>query len=95
MLASSNSIRLVIQRVSSASTGSSTYRIIAYPERTGLHFKPAHFSSRSEVLAKLSEAIPDFDENLIRPDSDSTQVLFAGNLDLTDAQLVKLGLAEK
>ena len=91
----SDSIRLVIQRVSGAAPGSVSYRMIAYPDRQGLRFKPAHLASRTEILARLAEAIPGFDQQQVRADSDATQVIFAVNLDLTDAQLMKLGVAEK
>jgi len=90
-----DSIRLVIQRVSGVAPGSVSYRMIAYPDRQGLRFKPSHLSSRAEILARLAEAIPAFDQKQVRPDSGATQVLFAANLDLTDAQLMKLGVAYK
>jgi hypothetical protein len=69
--------------------------MIAYPDRHGLRFKTAHLASRAEILARLAEVIPGFDQKQVRPDSDATQVIFASNLDLTDAQLIKLGVAEK
>jgi hypothetical protein len=89
-----DSIRLVIQRVSGADTEAAGYRMIAYPERKGLCFRAAHFSSRAEVLSQIKAAIAGFDEKLLRGEHEATQVVFAGHLDLTDLQLIRLGVAE-
>jgi hypothetical protein len=89
-----DSIRLVIQRVSGVLPGSVSYRMIAYPERNGLRFRPAHFSNRAAVLSQMKAAIEGFDEKLLRGEHEATQVVFAASLDLTDQQLIRLGVAE-
>ena len=89
-----DSIRLVVQRVSGALAGSVSYRMIAYPKRKGLRFRPILLATRAEVIARMKAAIPNFDDKLIRPESESTQVLFASTFALTNQQLIQLGVAE-
>jgi hypothetical protein len=80
--------RLVVQSVS-ANTTAPVYRVILYPERERLR-TPLTFSSRGELLQRLTSAIPDFDPEKLREPGGSTRILFAETLELTDAQLAKL-----
>ena len=68
--------------------------MVAYPERKGMRFHPVHVSTRADVISLLEAAIPGFDEKTLRPESDATQVVFAGTLNLTDLQLIQLGIGE-
>jgi len=53
--------------------------------------EPSTFSSRSELLACLQEAIPSVDERAFAAADTATQILFARDLELSDEQLKVLG----
>ena len=86
-----NSVRLVIQLVRDGTKPH--YRVAVYPGPSGapLHVK---FSSRDELLERLRAAIPGFDEIHLLETGDATEILFADSMELSDAQLSSLGLAQ-
>jgi len=84
-------IRLVVQLVQEGSSPQLGYRVVAYPAPKGVKLRPATFSSREQLLQQLRTALPDFDPKLLAS-GDQPQVLFAGDMQLTTAQLSLLGL---
>ena len=86
-----NRIRLVIQEV--RGSGSPTYRVIAYPRRACMRDEPAIFTSLDELLARLKQALPGVDERVVAAGESGSQILFARELELSDDQLMVLGLA--
>jgi hypothetical protein len=84
-------IRLVVQLVLEGSPPQSQYRVVAYPAPRGVKLRPAAFSSRELLLQQLRTALPDFDLKLLATGA-QPQVLFAGDMQLTIAQLSLLGL---
>jgi hypothetical protein len=57
------SVRLVIQFVRRKGSVLPSYHVIVYPEPKGSR-NPLKLPSREQLLQRLSEATPDFDENL-------------------------------
>jgi len=84
-------IRVVVQLVLEGSPPQSQYRVVAYPAPGGVKLRPATFSSREQLLQQVGAALPDFDPKLLAA-GDEPQVLFAGDMQLTIAQLSVLGL---
>jgi hypothetical protein len=82
-----NVVRMVVQYV----TGNRTegYRVILYPKRQGFR-TPFTFGSRAELVHRLREAIPDFDESRVGSGSGSTEIIFAETMEVSDDQLKKL-----
>lgn len=63
------------------------------PPPSGLSFRPAKFQSREEVVTRLQEAVPGFD--LARLETGlQTQIIFAEDMELNEAQLVALGVTD-
>ena len=85
-----HTIRLVVQRVKGSSSNA-TYRLVAYPDPNGRTLNPVTFSSKDQLLQRLHTALPDFDAHLLREDHD-TNIVFAGEMELTSTQLSILGL---
>jgi hypothetical protein len=86
-----NHIRLVIQEV--RGSGSPTYRVIAYPRRACMRDEPAIFTSLDELLARLKQALPGVDAHVVAAGESGSQILFARELELSDDQLMVLGLS--
>jgi hypothetical protein len=84
-------IRLVVQLVLEGSPPQHQYRVVAYPAPQGVKLRPSTFSSRELLLQQIRTALPDFDPKLLAS-GDQPQVLFAGDMQLTIAQLSLLGL---
>jgi hypothetical protein len=88
-------VRLVVQQVDHGGTTTASYRILVYPGRPGMRDAPSVVASRKELVDRLRAAIPDFCEGDVGVANGSTSILFARELDLTDAQLDALGLISK
>jgi len=86
-------LRLVIQRVEEGYPPRSTYRLLAYPAPSGLTLRPAKFQSREEVVTRLQEAVPGFDPARLGTGL-QTQIIFAEDVELNEAQLVALGVTD-
>lgn len=86
-------IRLVVQLVQEGNPPHSGYRVVAYPAPSGVTLRPATFSSREQLLQRLQSALPDFDPELLAG-SHEARVLFARDMELTNAQLSLLGLVQ-
>jgi len=84
-------LRLVIQRVRDGGNPPVSYRVVAYPPPKGLTLRPAKFFSREQLLERLQSVLPDLDQNLQETVA-STQIAFAGDVQLSKAQLVALGI---
>jgi hypothetical protein len=84
-----NLVRLVIQSVCEKGSVAPGYRVIIYPERNPFR-GPLKFSSREQLLQRLGAAMPGFDTNHLRQAIGATQIIFAGTVELSDAQLAKL-----
>jgi hypothetical protein len=86
-----NRVRLVIQEI--RDSGSTSYRVIAYPRRACMRDEPATFSSFEDLLARLKQALPGTDELVVAAGKSRTQILLAREFELSDEQLKILGLA--
>jgi hypothetical protein len=84
-------LRLVIQLVQVGEPRRSIYRLMAYPAPTGMSLRPATFSSREALGERLRTAIPGFEETRLGTGL-NTQIIFAEDIDLTNAQIGALGL---
>ena len=82
-------LRLVIQSVAARGKASPQYRVVVYPEPMGFH-GPLIFFSREELLTRLSSAMPEFDANLVREPGGEARIVFAGMVNMTDAQFGRL-----
>ncbi len=82
-------LRLVIQSVPARGRASTQYRVVVYPEPMDFH-GPLIFFSREELLTRLSSAIPEFDVNLVREPDGEARIVFAGMVNMTDAQFSRL-----
>ena len=76
-------IRLVIQHI-----GVGNYRVIVYPAVKGR--EALRFSSREEMLERICAAIPGFDASEVKASGAGTEIVFAGNVTVTDAKIAKL-----
>ncbi len=85
-------VRLVIQRVEEGSPPRPIYRLVAYPAPPGMSLKPVKFSSREKLVEHLRAALPGFDHTRLGT-ALNTQIVFAEDVELNNAQLVGLGLA--
>jgi hypothetical protein len=86
-----STIRLVIQRVQDTRSPTPVYGLIAYPAPKGTTLRPANFSSRDSLLVRLRSALPDLEPEFL-PETLETQIVFAKDVELTNAQLLILGL---
>jgi len=84
-------LRLVIQRVEEGFPPRSTYRLLAYPAPSGVSLRPAKFQWREEVVNCLQAALPDFDPSRLGTGL-QTQIVFAEDIELNEAQLLALGV---
>jgi hypothetical protein len=86
-----HALRLVVQHVWESSSARSSYRIIAYSnDRT---YRPVEFESLDDLLRLLGKALPEFDVNgFPKRQTSATSILFADEMELTEAQLSILGL---
>ncbi len=82
-------VRLVIQSVPAPGKPSPQYRVVVYPERTDFR-GPLVFSSREDLLSRLCLAIPQFDTSVVRHSEGEARILFAGTVDLAEAQIARL-----
>ena len=89
MLSGERQVRLVIQAVPARGKASPQYRLVVYPEHPDFH-GPLVFSTREDLLSRLSSAIPQFDVSLVRQTDGEARVLFAGAVDLAEAQIARL-----
>jgi hypothetical protein len=87
-----NSVRLVVQAVAGEDSSEASYRVLVYPRRKCMRDQPATFESRRELMRRLQAAIPSITASMLTPADESTQIVFARELELTDAQLAILGL---
>ena len=82
-------LRLVIQSIAARGKASPQYRVIVYPERGDFH-GPLIFSPQEELLSRLAAVIPGFDASQVREADGQARILFAGTVDLNEAQIAKL-----
>jgi|HubBroStandDraft_6_1064221.scaffolds.fasta_scaffold47371_4 hypothetical protein len=88
-----NSVRLVIQLVRDDPKLPPQYHVVAYPGPRGGTLN-SRFSSRQELLERLRQTMPDFDEECLAGTSEVTQIVFAEFVELSSAQLSSLGLVD-
>ena len=85
------SLRLVVQRVSEGSSGRSSYRLIGYSDEHT--YQPVNFDFLDDLVKGFKEALPNFDVSRISEAKQSgSSILFAGVLELSEAQRLILGL---
>jgi len=84
-------LRLVIQRVEEGYPPRSTYRLLAHPAPSGVSLRLAKFHSREEVINCLQAALPEFDPSRLGTGL-QTQIVFAEDIELNEAQLLALGV---
>jgi hypothetical protein len=85
------SLRLVVQHVRESSSSRSSYRLIGYGDEHT--YQPVNFDSLDDLLKGLKEALPGFDVSRFSEGRQSgSSILFAEELELSEAQRSKLGL---
>ncbi|HEV2279686.1 MAG TPA: hypothetical protein VGS02_16005 [Acidobacteriaceae bacterium] len=88
---SSNSVHLIVQHTQTEKQ--SCFRIVAYCGDA--RFQPAEFVSSDELLKALQSALGAFDERwlVLREDEyRGTYIAFMGDFELSQNQLVQMGL---
>lgn len=85
------SFRLVIQHIHDRANGNRYYNMVAYREGRSLK---ASGVPLDQLLARLGQALPDFDSGKMLMAGAETFVVFTGRFDLTNDQLTTLGLEE-
>ena len=84
--------RLVIQYVCDQGSPQGHYVVLVYPGPKNSPFQSVRIPKREELLRRLRVAIPGFNEELLPKKEDGTQIVFADSIELSDAQLLGLGL---
>ena len=84
------SLRVVVQHIGESSCGRSSYRLIGYSDAKT--FEPVEFESPDDLLKILKAALPDFDAaSFPKGGQPVTSILFADDVELSEAQLAVLG----
>lgn len=89
-----HSLRIVVQHIRAHQR--SVYRLVAYGGEGGDYTSGStEFESRDRLLKAFRSAVPDFDESTVSTrDNPETYIAFAGEMQLDDSQLSKLGLKD-
>ena len=87
----SNSVHVVVQHTQAE--GNSSFRIVAFREHA--RFQPAEYASLDDALRALRSVLGSFDERwlvLREPEYRGTYIVFMADFELSETQLLQMGL---
>jgi hypothetical protein len=86
-----STLRLVIQRICLPHI--SCYRLVAYGD--GQAYQPVDFDSLGQLVERLRSVAPNFNATILPEANAHTSILFSGNIELDDSQILRLGLSQE